>query len=177
MVPPICILIGMKTVHNVYYHWQWYETPPFVCNKHIHHWQWYETGPFSITKNVYCLVYWHETCAQRAILVQIPSRKDPFARRSGILQRCVGFITFVIFFTPSCRLFIPLEFISYPNELFSYLVQDFHTNLVWLKKYGMKLSGSRRSRVRRHRHTGLGSSSIIAHVLHSPPPPPPRTAL
>ena len=42
----------------------------------------------------------------------------------------VGFITFVIFFTPSCRLFIPLEFISYPNELFSYLVQDFHTYLV-----------------------------------------------
>jgi hypothetical protein len=24
-------------------------------------------------------------------------------------------------------------------------------------------------------HTGLGSSSIIAHVLHSPPPPPAKS--
>jgi hypothetical protein len=24
----------------------------------------------------------------------------------------------------------------------------------------------------KHKHTGLGSSSIIAHVVHSPPPPP-----
>jgi hypothetical protein len=29
-----------------------------------------------------------------------------------------------------CHIFIPLEFISYPKELFSYLVQDFHTYLV-----------------------------------------------
>ena len=45
------------------------------------------------------------------------------ARRSGILQRCVCFRTFVI-----C--FIPFAFVSYPNELFSYLVQHFHTILV-----------------------------------------------
>ncbi len=30
-------------------------------------------------------------------------------------------------FIPSYRLFIPLAFVSYPNELFSYLVQHFHT--------------------------------------------------
>ena len=54
------------------------------------------------------------------------------ARRSGILQRCVCFRTFVI-----C--FIPLAFVSYPNELFSYLVQHFHTILVYFKTYGMQL--------------------------------------
>ena len=52
------------------------------------------------------------------------------AWRSGILQRCVRFITFVIFFTLSCIRFIPFAFISYPNELFLYLVQKFHTYLV-----------------------------------------------
>jgi hypothetical protein len=89
--------------------------------------------------------------------VQFPSKKDPFAVqimprfvfqclecmdgfgtlkdvcvfiKDALLQRCVGFITFVIFFTPSCKLFIPLKFISFPNDLFLYLVQDFHTYLV-----------------------------------------------
>ena len=50
---------------------------------------------------------------------------------------CVCFRTFVICL--SCRLFIPLAFVSYPNELFSYLLQHFHTILVYFKTYGLQL--------------------------------------
>jgi len=62
--------------------------------------------------------------------------------RSGVLQRCVGFITFFICFTPLCIVFIPFELVSYPSGLFEYLVHNFHTHLVYLNKYGMKLSCS-----------------------------------
>jgi hypothetical protein len=53
----------------------------------------------------------------------------PFVRGSRSYQSATGTHRGLIF-TPSCKLFIPLEFISYPNELFLYLVQDFHTYLV-----------------------------------------------
>ena len=49
----------------------------------------------------------------------------------GITAAAAGVI-FVIFFTPSCRLFIPLAFVSYPNELFSYLVERRETTVVKL---------------------------------------------